>query len=62
MAENSALSAIEVACENRLRECETDYFRFKWFKNGNMHLTFKRMDLVAKMNQIAGENLIKQGE
>lgn len=58
-AENSALSNIEAACENKLRECETDYFKFKWYKNGNMHLLFKRMDLVNKMNQIAGENLIK---
>jgi uncharacterized protein DUF4942 len=33
---------------------ETDYFRFKCFKNSNLHLEFKRADLVAKLNQIAG--------
>ena len=58
-AGSSALSAIETACQNKLNECETEYFKFKWFKNGNMHLMFKRMDLVAKMNQVAGENLVK---
>lgn len=33
---------------------ETDYFRFKCCKNGNLHLEFKRPDLVAELNQIAG--------
>lgn len=26
----------------------------KWFKNGNMHIVFKRMDLVREINKIAG--------
>jgi vancomycin resistance protein YoaR len=33
---------------------ETDYYKFKCYKNQNLHLEFKRMDLVAKLNQIAG--------
>lgn len=33
---------------------ETDYFKFRCFKNGNLHLEFKRLDLVAKLNQVAG--------
>jgi len=33
---------------------ETPYFRFRCFKNGNLHLEFKRLDLLAKFNQIAG--------
>lgn len=33
---------------------ETDYFRFKAFKNGNLHLEFKRLDLLARFNQMAG--------
>lgn len=43
-----------------IRECgedgigETDYFAFRCFKNGNLHLTFKRPDLVRRLNQIAG--------
>lgn len=31
---------------------ETDYLRVKWFKNGNAHIEFKRMDLVEQMNRI----------
>ena len=33
---------------------ETNYFKFKCYQNQNMHLEFKRMDLVAQLNQIAG--------
>jgi hypothetical protein len=35
-------------------EGETEYFSFKIYKNGNIHLEFKRMDLVDKLNRIAG--------
>jgi hypothetical protein len=38
---------------------ETEYFKFKCCLNHNLHLEFKRMDLVSKLNQIAGcSNLI----
>jgi hypothetical protein len=37
---------------------ETEYFRFRCFKNQNLHLQFKRMDLVAKLNAIAGGNAL----
>jgi len=33
---------------------ETEYFKFKCCKNQNLHLEFKRMDLVARLNTIAG--------
>lgn len=33
---------------------ETDYFKFKCFKNRNLHLEFKRPDLVDKLNKMAG--------
>jgi hypothetical protein len=33
---------------------ETPYFRFKTYKNGNMHLEFRRLDLLARFNAIAG--------
>jgi hypothetical protein len=33
---------------------ETEYFRFKCFQNGNLHLEFRRLDLLAKLNQVAG--------
>ncbi len=34
---------------------EHDFFQVKCFKNGNAHLTFKRMDLVEKLNRILAE-------
>lgn len=33
---------------------ETKYFSFRCFKNGNLHLTFKRPDLVQQLNKVAG--------
>lgn len=38
---------------------ETDYFAFKCFRNGNLHLKFKRMDLVSKLNAVAGGMRLK---
>jgi hypothetical protein len=32
---------------------ETDYFRFKCYKNGNLHVEFKRLDLVKQLNGLA---------
>lgn len=38
---------------------ETEYFRFKCYHNGNLHLEFKRLDLLAKLNQIGGGSNLK---
>lgn len=38
---------------------ETDLFEFKGFRNTNMHLRFKRLDLVAKLNAVAGGMRLK---
>jgi hypothetical protein len=35
---------------------ETEFFRFRCFKNGNLHLWFKRLDLLEKFNERAGRN------
>lgn len=44
-------------------DTETEYFKFKCFKNGNLHLEFKRLDLVQRLNQIAtGDLVIGDGE
>jgi len=43
------IDAIEAA-----KDGETDYFRFKCFRNRNLHLEFKRLDLVAKLNAVVG--------
>jgi len=33
---------------------ETEYFSFRLFYNGNIHITFKRLDLVERLNAGAG--------
>lgn len=49
-----------INASQRSEECETDYFRFRTYKNGSLHLIFKRPDLVNQINAIAGvgENII----
>ncbi len=38
---------------------ETEYFAFKAFKNRNLHLTMKRLDLVMDLNMLAaGERIL----
>ena len=37
---------------------ETEYFRFRAYKNGNLHLEFKRPDLLAELNRIAGAGIM----
>lgn len=34
--------------------CETDYFKLRCCLNGNLHLEFKRLDLLQRLNAIAG--------
>lgn len=34
---------------------ETEYFKFKAFKNGNLHLEFKRDDLLQEFNRVAAD-------
>lgn len=41
-------------------EGETAYFRLKWFQNGNLHMTFKRRDLVDKLLREAGRRTLNQ--
>ena len=35
---------------------ETEYFRFKAYANRNLHIEFKRLDLVEELNKIATDN------
>ena len=37
----------------------TQYFKFKAYQNGNLHLEFLRHDLVAKLNAVAGGARLK---
>ena len=48
----SALSAAIGASKSG--EGETEYFAFRACKNRNLHLRFKRLDLLKRLNEIAG--------
>lgn len=50
--------ALVTAIETSNGQGETTYFRFKCFKNGNLHLEFKRQDLLDLFNQIAGKAVL----
>lgn len=47
----AAIEQVELASNGK---GETEYFAFRCFKKRTLHLTFKRPDLVARLNQIAG--------
>lgn len=49
----SHYSELDVAIRERT-EGETSWFRYRACKNGNLHLEFKRRDLLKRFNQIAG--------
>jgi hypothetical protein len=48
------LTRIRDAMREKKWQTETEYFECTWHKNGNMHIRFKRMDLVFEINKIAG--------
>lgn len=56
---SGAIKAVDVGepCQG-----STDLFAFKGYRNGNMHLRFVRMDLVAKLNAVAGGMRLKPQE
>lgn len=41
-------------CDPETGLCETEYFELRACRNGNLHVTFKRPDLVTQLNRIAG--------
>jgi Domain of unknown function (DUF4942) len=41
---------------------KTEYFKMKWFKNGNLHIEFLRLDLLRKLNAIAGKAMLKANQ
>lgn len=44
------------ARQQRQTEAENAYLHLRWFKNGNGHLSFKRPDLIDKMNLILAKH------
>ncbi len=56
-------SAIEMAIRGAVGgHAETPYFEARVYKNGNVALRFKRLDLLARFNQIAGGARLRPGD
>lgn len=53
MRENKRPLVNAIDATDRTGRGETEYFRFKCFKNRNLHLEFKRLDLVKQLNGLA---------
>jgi len=53
------VTAMRAAMDAGQWECATRFFRVKWFKNGNAHIEFLRLDLLRELNAKAGEGLLK---
>ncbi len=57
---NDFLTGFKDAIQRREAAYDTPYFSCKmFFGNGNLHIKFKRLDLVRALNQIAGGNALK---
>jgi len=52
----SLSSVMKAAIHVKEWKCETAYFRAKWFKAGTLHLEFKRLDLVDRLNGKAADH------
>ena len=58
---NDAATIIREALQDRLAASlpiDTPYFKVKCFRNGNIHLEFKRDDLVTELNRVAGGGML----
>lgn len=53
-------SLLQDAIEASSGKGETEYFEFKAFKKGTLHIKFKRLDLLAKLNAMAGGKNLKR--
>lgn len=67
LAGRGAIAGYEPEIETAIKaspngEGETDLFRFRCCQNRNLHLTFKRADLLARFNQIAGGKRLRPAE
>lgn len=53
-------SLLQDAIEASNGKGETEYFEFRAFKKGTLHLRFKRLDLLKRLNEIAGGKNLKR--
>jgi len=51
---------IQATIQDKKDTCETEYFKCKWYMKGTLHLEFKRMDLVEKLNKMVGGNRLRK--
>lgn len=59
MRENKGELIKAISATDNMGKGETEYFRFKCYKNRNLHLEFKRLDLVKELNSLtAGEYVL----
>lgn len=58
----SALRTAIDATRHDVGSGETDYFAFRCHRNGRLHLRFKRLDLLKKLNQAAGGMRLRPAE
>jgi hypothetical protein len=54
------VTIINEADRQKAMWCETEYFEARWFKNNNIHLTFRRLDLLSEFNRLGagGSNAV----
>lgn len=53
----NGIYALVAAAESRKEAfAENDYLAMKWFKKGTGHITFKRLDLIERMNRIIAKH------
>lgn len=55
-------SNLENAIKASKGQGETDYFKFRACGNGNLHLEWKRLDLLKKFNMLAGGKRLRPSE
>ncbi|MEA1875793.1 MAG: DUF4942 domain-containing protein [Bacteroidota bacterium] len=53
------LTALDSVMSGLDGQGETEYFKFKCFKNENLHLKFKRLDLLNLFNKLAGNTHLR---
>lgn len=58
---HDAMTVLLAAMRESKQEAETDYFRFRWFAAGTLHIWFKRDDLRREFNRLAGGNALRGG-
>ncbi|MGB5984917.1 MAG: DUF4942 domain-containing protein [Desulfobacterales bacterium] len=44
---------------DKQRHRENEYFSFYWYKKGSLPIRFKRMDMIQRLNKLAGGNRLK---